>query len=120
MLAIWDRAAALERVAGDKTLLIELISIFFEDYPKYHAALVQSLEQEDFAALRQAAHTIKGSLSYLGGRDGASLALRIEQAGLETNLARARELVPQLMAYLDSIKPMMLSLAEESDDAGDR
>jgi len=118
MPAVWDPAAALERVAGDKALLVELIAIFFEDYPRYHAALQQSLEQGDLAALQKAAHTLKGSLSYLGAKEGASLALKIEQAALESNAASARELIPQFTAYIDSIKPLMMSLSEEPDDAG--
>ena len=31
--ALWDRAAALDRLGGDESLLDELIELFFNDYP---------------------------------------------------------------------------------------
>ena len=48
----WDHAAALERLDGDELLLVELISVFFEEYPKLAARLTQSLSLKDFAGLR--------------------------------------------------------------------
>lgn len=119
MSAAWDRAAALERVAGDQVLLAELITIFLEDYPGQLAALHQSLEQGDSDALRKAAHTLKGSLSYLAASPGAQLALAIEHAVLEANPAQVRELVSQLAAYVDFVRPLMVSLGEQPTDAGD-
>jgi len=117
MSAGWDYAAALERVGGDEPLLAELIAIFFEEYPKFAARLTQSLSQKDFAALREAAHSLKGSLGYLGAAYGESLALAVEQASLASDSVRAGDLVAQLMAYIEALRQRMVSSAREHDDA---
>ncbi len=117
MPTAWDYAAALERVDGDELLLSELIAIFFEEYPRFAARLTQSLSQKDFAGLREAAHSLKGSLGYLGATAGEALALSLEQASLSRDPARAGELVAQLMAYIEALRQLMASSARESTDA---
>jgi HPt (histidine-containing phosphotransfer) domain-containing protein len=111
MSAAWDYAAALERVEGDEPLLAELIAIFFEEYPESAARLTLSLSQKDFGALREAAHSLKGSLGYLGATDGEALALALEQASIAKNATRAGDLVAQLMAYIEALRQLMLSSA---------
>ncbi len=39
--AVWDRAAAVDRLGGDESLLDELIEVFFKDYP----VLARSFDQ---------------------------------------------------------------------------
>jgi HPt (histidine-containing phosphotransfer) domain-containing protein len=117
MSAGWDYAAALERVGGDEPLLVELIAIFFEEYPKFASRLTQSLSQKDFATLREAAHSLKGSLGYLGAAHGESLALAVEQASVAKDGARAGELVAQLMAYIEALRQLMLPSAGDENGA---
>ena len=117
MSAGWDYAAALERVGGDEPLLVELIAIFFEEYPKFATRLTQSLSQKDFTTLREAAHSLKGSLGYLGAAHGESLALAVEQASAAKDAPRAGELVAQLMAYIEALRQLMVPLAGEPNDA---
>jgi len=117
MPTAWNHAAALERVDGDELLLIELIAVFFEEYPKFAARLTQSLSQKDFAGLRETAHSLKGSLGYLGAVDGEATALSLEQASLSRDPARAGELVAQLMAYIEALRQLMVSSAGEPNDA---
>ena len=117
MAICWDRAAALDRVGGDTALLAELISIFFEDYSTHLAALNESLEQEDYAGLRKTAHTLKGSLGYLGANDAMALAVEIERASLGSNPGQVFDLVPRLTAHIESVRPLMLSFTEEVADA---
>jgi HPt (histidine-containing phosphotransfer) domain-containing protein len=113
----WNYAAALDRVGGDESLLVELIAVFFEEYPKFASRLTQSLSQKDFAGLREVAHSLKGSLGYLGAGDGEALALAVEQASLARNFARVSDLVAQLMAYVEALRHNMSSSAGERNDA---
>ncbi len=113
----WDHAAALERLDGDELLLVELISVFFEEYPKLAARLRQSLSQKDFAGLREVAHSLKGSLGYLGAVEGEALALAREHASLSGDSARAGELVAQLMAYIEAFRQLMVSASGAPNDA---
>jgi two-component system, sensor histidine kinase and response regulator len=115
MTAGWDYAAALERVGGDEPLLVELIAIFFEEYPKFAGRLTQSLSQKDFATLREVAHSLKGSLGYLGAVDGEALALAVEQASVARDPARAGDLVAQLMAYIEALRQLISSPGAQND-----
>jgi len=115
MAVVWDYAAALQRMGGDEPLLSELIAVFFEEYPKFAGRLTQSLAQQDFAALREAAHSLKGSLGYLGASEAEALALELEQASLEADRAVADSLVARLMANIESLRQVMLSPTDEQD-----
>jgi len=118
MSAGWDYAAALERVGGDEPLLAELIAIFFEEYPQFATRLTQSLSQNDFTVLRATAHSLKGSLGYLGAAHGETLALAVEQASLASDSVRAGDLVAQLMAYIEALRQLMASTREPTDASG--
>ena len=113
----WDHTAALERLDGDEVLLVELIGVFFDEYPRFAARLTQSLSQKDFAGLREAAHSLKGSLGYLGATEGEALALSLEHASLSGDSALAADLVAQLMAYIEALRQLMVSSAGEPNDA---
>ncbi len=117
MSAGWDYTAALERVGGDEPLLVELIAIFFEEYPRFASRLTQSLSQKDFAGLREVAHSLKGSLGYLGAAHGESLALDVEQASVAKDATRAADLVAQLMAYTEALRQLMAPSAGDPNDA---
>jgi len=119
MPVTWDQAAALERVDGDSDLLTELVEIFVQDYPKHLACLVQALAQNDYAALCRAAHTLKGSLGYLGACEGQQLALEIEHASRAGDAARLRQLVSSLAAYLEALREIISPPSGEHDRAGD-
>ncbi len=117
MSAGWNYAAALDRVGGDESLLVELIAVFFEEYPKFASRLTQSLSQKDFAGLRATAHSLKGSLGYLGAGAGEMMAAAVEQASLAGNFSRVSDLVAQLMAYIEALRQIMICSAGERNDA---
>lgn len=59
-----DYAAALERTAGDRELLSQLMTMFLED--KSFAELKAALENNDCKAAFAAAHSLKGGSGMLG------------------------------------------------------
>lgn len=56
------------QVEGEPDLVVELIELYAEDTPRRLAAIRNSLEAGDVAALRRAAHGLKGSSASLGAR----------------------------------------------------
>lgn len=120
MPVCWDHAAALQRVDGDAELLAELIEIFFEDYPRHRDCLFSSLTQNDYGTLCKVAHTLKGSLGYLGAVEGAQLAALIERAGHKGDAVELRPLVAAFAAYLELLREAMLSSAGEPEIATHR
>ena len=111
MSAWWDRAAAIQRLGGDEPLLEELIGIFFEDYPRLATRLSQGVLEGDLAAVREAAHTLKGSLAYLGATQVAARALEVENAARLEDAASTSELVRKLRLEIEVLRQMMISPA---------
>ena len=115
--AYWDRAAALDRLGGDESLLNELIDLFFNDYPALAAKLAEALARGDIASLREPAHTLKGSLRYLGLPTTAGLAQQIENASEAEDDTAIVPLLDRLMAEVDMLRPMMRPAVAETSNA---
>ena len=95
-LPIHDRADALSRIDNDAELLDSLLDMFRSDHPGYLDAVDQALAAADPAALRQAAHTLKGVLATLSAQRSEYSARQLEQAARFENLALCQVLVPRL------------------------
>ncbi len=107
MSACWNHAAAVHRLGGEESLLRELIIVFFEDYPRFAARLTRGLEQADFGAMCEAAHSLKGSLAYLGAPEVAARALELEKAVGQENLPEATARTERLMVDIECLRKMM-------------
>ena len=64
-----------------------------------------SLENRDAAKLRQAAHTLKGSLQILCAETAAKAALGLEYAGRDQRVDDGPALLVELESELDQIRP---------------
>ena len=62
----WSRANALQRMDGDEKLLLEILQIFLQEYPKQIAQMDRGLAELKPDLLEQAAHSLKGELGFLG------------------------------------------------------
>jgi HPt (histidine-containing phosphotransfer) domain-containing protein len=58
-----DRASLIARFEGDADLLDEVSAVFIADCPRMLANLRDARARRNFAALRQAAHALKGAVS---------------------------------------------------------
>jgi len=105
--AVWDRAAALDRLGGDESLLDELIELFFKDYPVLARRLTEALTQGDLASLREPAHKLKGSLGALGLPATAGLAQEIESASQVEDATAAVSLIDRFMAEIEMLQDIM-------------
>ncbi len=105
--AVWDRAAALDRLGGDESLLDELIELFFKDYPVLARRLTEALTRGDLASLREPAHKLKGSLGALGLPATADLAQEIESASQVEDATAAVSLIDRFMAEVEMLQDVM-------------
>ena len=103
----WDREAALQRVGGDEVLLNELIEVFFEQFPKQSHRLNDAIARNDLAAVRDLAHTLKGSLGYLCASDAAKLAQQIEKSSEIADQASMRGWIQLLLAQVHGLREVM-------------
>jgi two-component system, sensor histidine kinase and response regulator len=104
----FDKAAALDRLAGDEELLRELVSVFIDERDNWIGDIRKAVEKSDAAHLRRAAHTLKGAVDSCGGHRVYEAALALETMGREASLDGARGALAKLEAEL-------LALSRELD-----
>ncbi len=75
---LWDKAATLENLADDEELLLALLGAFLEEAPRQLADVQAAILTGNLPELAKAAHSLKGSLSYLGAPSPRSWAAKIE------------------------------------------
>lgn len=83
---VFDEAELLNTVQGDRALLAELGALFLADSPAQVIAVRDAIQRNDAAALRFAAHAIKGSAATLTARRVAQRAHDLEKMGASGNL----------------------------------
>ena len=86
-----DRAAVLQRLGGDETLLADVASLFVEDCPARLAALEEAVAAGDAERIRFAAHGLKGAAGNLSAQRLYDAARHLEQLAMAETLADAPE-----------------------------
>ena len=91
-----DWKDAHETVGGDRELLCDLIQVFIEERDNMLGQIKQAIDSGNPAALRLAAHALKGAMHHLGAKSLASLARKLEVLGESKLIAGAQEWYDQL------------------------
>jgi two-component system sensor histidine kinase/response regulator len=99
----FDVDAALELTDGDAELLRELAAVFTADAPGQMDRVRSAVAGRNATAVREAAHSLKGSLRVLGAASAAALAQEIEHCGAGGNLDDVDPLVAALGAELGGL-----------------
>ncbi|MDA1054411.1 MAG: Hpt domain-containing protein [Planctomycetota bacterium] len=105
----WIHARAA--VGGSPDLLVEVVDLFFEEYPKLIVGIQSSIESEAFVELRRFAHTLKGCLRYFGPTQAGQLSFELEIMGRDGQLERATEVFGDLQTEMDSLVPELTAFA---------
>jgi signal transduction histidine kinase/CheY-like chemotaxis protein len=92
----WNRLRALQLVGGDSELLHEMIGLFLQRHPQLLARVEAAVLAGDAEELSEAAHAYKGAVSHFAAPDVHDIALALERAGRNRELANTRELWDQL------------------------
>ena len=111
---VWNLAELLERVDNDQELLLDLVNIFKEDFPRTMRLLESAIAVADLKNVARLSHTLKGMLSSLGGVRTAAAAAKIEvmaSAGESASLKsvfdtlqrEGASLLPELDAYMAEV-----------------
>jgi PAS domain S-box-containing protein len=107
-----DTVGFRRHVGGDDKLLREVIAIFLEECPKWMAEIRNAMGCADYATLRRAAHTLKGSLNLLGVPSASAAAMRMESLGRAGTLEGAPDAYAVLEAQLDQLRPALRDFLE--------
>jgi signal transduction histidine kinase/CheY-like chemotaxis protein/HPt (histidine-containing phosphotransfer) domain-containing protein len=98
--APWDYKKMIDQVHGDEALIRQLIGIFLEESPKKMAELEQGIESGDANVVENAAHALKGELSYLGASEARQTAETLETLGRQQQLREATKIFMALKSEL--------------------
>lgn len=74
----WDIETALNRVRGNKKLLVKLVCLYLEDIPEHIEVLKKSILDKDIKILKLTAHSIRGASGNLYAYRMQDLAKSIE------------------------------------------
>ena len=111
-----DFQELLSRVDNDRELLIDLMSIFKEEFPRHLRELSDVIAARDHKRITVVSHTLKGMLANLAVSRAAAAAAKLEQLGRdnggETDINDAlrefqREvqgLLPEMEAYMAEVQ----------------
>ncbi|MCB9418564.1 MAG: response regulator [Ardenticatenaceae bacterium] len=103
--------------ADAEELLAELIPMFLEDAEPLLNQLEEAVTSLNAAALKQAAHTIKGSSASLGITSLAELAKEVEYIGRDGNMLQASGKVQEFKTLYSQIKAALLSKYSDQEDS---
>jgi PAS domain S-box-containing protein len=94
---------ALERLGGDRTLLVEIARFFLEDSPGLLEELRSALAQGDAETAARSAHSLKGLASNFDASQAIESARAVEQSALRGDVASAKSGVPVLEAAVAEV-----------------
>ena len=100
-----DIDAALDRVAGDRPLLDELLRLFAEECPRNLSALASAYEVCDARSVAALAHTIKGAAASIGACRLSRAAFELEKAANNRDSANCSSLMERVRAEFDRLQP---------------
>lgn len=95
-LVVFDVEGALERTAGDRELLGEVIELFDDLWPEQLAELETAVAGRDGTQIAASAHRLKGAALNLGADRVADVAKRAEDAGKLGELDDTNALLDEL------------------------
>ncbi|MFT3736230.1 MAG: ATP-binding protein [Rhodocyclaceae bacterium] len=104
---LFDRAWMLQQIGGDESLMREVIGIFLGDFTDASQRLGSAVARNDAAAVREAAHAIKGAIGNFGTGIAFEAALALETAGKNGENARFAELHTTLMRLLGELREIL-------------
>ena len=115
-LVHWDEALAA--VAGDRTLLREVVGAFLSETGAMIESIEKAIDTGDAPVVRRSAHTIKGTLRLLGARAALAKAEQLEFMGRDRRLADAPAVFSLLSRELQKLRPVLVAFTDEDDMLG--
>jgi DNA-binding response OmpR family regulator len=108
-----DRVRELQELAsGDAHLLQELIDLFLSNAPELLQQMRRAAEDEDAAALRKAAHTLRGSSGQMGALRMQELCNTVEALATTGSLVGVESLLAEVSAAFERAVSELKALAQ--------
>jgi HPt (histidine-containing phosphotransfer) domain-containing protein len=104
MKTIFDEVGAMDRVAGDKELLVELFEIAFEDTPLRIEKIEVAIESGDATTVAETAHAMKSAFGNIGAVRCHELSFELEKTGKAGEIQSASQILSQLKQELETFE----------------
>jgi len=91
----------LERMSGDRELLVNLFQLYIDDAPKKLRSLEEHIGQVDFYQVERIAHSLKGASATVGAARLCGLAAELEQAAKAESRERMELLHSEVILTCD-------------------
>ena len=108
-----DLVDVLERVQGDKDLLLELLDIFVDDYQKKRKFLEKSVHDNDSGQTHSLAHSLKGAAGNIGAKALFETFSKLDQMAKSHNLSEAPGVLAEMAERFENLKQCIVSLKKE-------
>lgn len=95
-----DVEAAMQRLAGETEILVEMSETFLQFQDEYVTAIQNAIEASDAAELRRTAHGLKGALADFTSAAPHRTARTLEIAGESGDLSQAQQLADNLQTQV--------------------
>jgi HPt (histidine-containing phosphotransfer) domain-containing protein len=111
--AHFDTDDLVERLMGNEDLAKRVAGAFIDQMPEQLAALAAAIRNADAPAARMAAHSIKGAAANVGCETVREVAHLMEQLGESGALAQASEVMQEVAASFEAVKPAIQRFCSE-------
>jgi HPt (histidine-containing phosphotransfer) domain-containing protein len=105
-----DDAALLDGVGGEGSLLVNLIDVFLDDYPRLLTRIRRAITMKRVESFRQATHALKGSISNFGRTRAYEAARQLESKGKTGSLRGAEKALTRLKEELIPLRQSLKDL----------
>lgn len=104
---LWNKKAALARLAGNETLLNRIVGMFLEQINSKQDALNDAIASKDIEAIRFTSHAMKGVSGDVGADLVREQAAFIEQKAKQGDIDNATEDNKKLAKLIDETTSLM-------------
>lgn len=104
---LWNKKAALARLAGNETLLNRIVGMFLEQISSKQDALNDAIASKDIEAIRFTSHAMKGVSGDVGADLVREQAAFIEQKAKQGDIDNATEDNEKLAELIDETTSLM-------------
>jgi two-component system, sensor histidine kinase and response regulator len=112
---VFDLSAALEAVAGDRALFLEIAQLFLSELPQAVSDIREAVSGGDASRLEQGAHKLKGSLAIVGAKRAFDAAYGLEVIGREGQMEEAEHEGNLLLKELQDLESALRIRLKEVD-----
>jgi signal transduction histidine kinase/DNA-binding LacI/PurR family transcriptional regulator/ActR/RegA family two-component response regulator/HPt (histidine-containing phosphotransfer) domain-containing protein len=108
----FDVVAVLPMLGGSQKLLIEVIELFYLEYPLSLESMRQAVQSGQGEALAQAAHGMKAALATLGLKRALELTVKLEEMGKSDTMDGGTKRCDELEQQIEASKAAMQAVSD--------